>query len=98
MFPLLRGPDRVLLTQLCLRGRLIVFVCVCSVMSDSATPWTVACQASLSMEFFRQESLEWVALSYSGGGAGGGGVGLLEPGIEPVSPALPADCLPLAPW
>ena len=27
----------------------------CSVMSDSVTPWTVACQASLSMEFSRQE-------------------------------------------
>ena len=26
-----------------------------SVMSDSANPWTVACQAPLSMEFFRQE-------------------------------------------
>ena len=32
------------------------FVCVsCSVMSDSATPWTVACQAPLSMKFSRQE-------------------------------------------
>ena len=33
-------------------------VCVCesfSVMSDSATPWTVACQAPLSMGFSRQE-------------------------------------------
>ena len=27
----------------------------CSVMSNSATPWTVARQASLSMEFSRQE-------------------------------------------
>ena len=27
----------------------------CSVMSNSATPWTVAHQASLSMEFSRQE-------------------------------------------
>ena len=27
----------------------------CSVMSNSATPWTVACQAPLSMGFFRQE-------------------------------------------
>ena len=25
------------------------------VMSDSATPWTAACQAPLSMEFSRQE-------------------------------------------
>ena len=28
---------------------------VTSVMSDSATPWTVACQAPLSMGFLRQE-------------------------------------------
>ena len=27
----------------------------CSVMSDSVTPWTVARQAPLSMEFSRQE-------------------------------------------
>ena len=26
-----------------------------TVMSDSATPWTVACQAPLSMQFSRQE-------------------------------------------
>ena len=36
-------------------------VCVCvyththSLMSDSSTPWTVACQVPLSMEFSRQE-------------------------------------------
>ena len=27
----------------------------CSVMSDSATPWTVACQAPLSMGFSRKK-------------------------------------------
>ena len=27
----------------------------CSVVSDSATPWTVACQAPLSMGFPQQE-------------------------------------------
>ena len=37
-----------------------VRVCVCvhvshSVISNSATPWTVVCQAPLSMEFPRQE-------------------------------------------
>ena len=37
----------------------------CSVVSDSATPWTVACQAPLSMEFSRQEY--WVAISFSRG-------------------------------
>ena len=30
-------------------------MCVCSVVSDSATPWTVAHQAPLSIEFSRQE-------------------------------------------
>ena len=30
-------------------------VCVCSAVSDSATPWTVAHEASLSMEFSRQD-------------------------------------------
>ena len=29
-------------------------VCVCSVVSDAATPWTVACLAPLSMEFSRK--------------------------------------------
>ena len=29
-----------------------------------ATPWTVAHQAPLSMEFSRQEILEWVAISF----------------------------------
>ena len=32
-----------------------VCLCMCSVVSDSETPWTVACQAPLSMEFSRQE-------------------------------------------
>ena len=40
----------------------------CSVISDSLwPPWTVARQVPLSMEFSRQESLEWVAISYSRG-------------------------------
>ena len=35
-------------------------------MSNSATPWTVACQAPLSMEFSRQEHWSgWVAISSS---------------------------------
>ena len=37
-------------------GFILSNVCVSrSVMSDSVTPWTVAHQASLSMEFSRQE-------------------------------------------
>ena len=37
------------------------------VVSDSATPWTVAFQAPLSIGFPRQEILEWVAISFSRG-------------------------------
>ena len=38
-----------------------------SVMSDSATPWNVALQASLSMGFLQARILEWVAMSSSRG-------------------------------
>ena len=51
---------------------------MCSVMSDSVTPWTVARQARLSMEFPRQES--WSGLPFPTPGD------LPDPGIEPVSP------------
>ena len=37
-------------------------VCVCLVVLDSATPWTVASQAPLSMEFSRQE--HWSGLLF----------------------------------
>ena len=61
-------------------------VCVsCSVMSDSATPWTVACQAPLSMKFSRQEY--WSGLPFSSPGD------LSDPGIKPRSLALQADAL-----
>ena len=49
-------------------------------MSDSATPWTVACQASLSMEFSRQEY--WSELPFPSPGD------LPDTVIEPTSPAL----------
>ena len=50
------------------------------------TPWTVACQAPLSMGFSRQEywsGLLFLSPEY-----------LPNPGIEPGSPALQADSLP----
>ena len=59
----------------------IVCVCVCvcacvySVMPDSATPWTVACQAPLSMGFSRQEY--WSGLPFPPSGY------LPDPGIKP---------------
>ena len=52
-------------------------------------PWTVACQALLSMEFSRQGS--WSGLPFPSPG------GLPDGGIEPGSPALQADSLPSEP-
>ena len=53
------------------------------------TPWTVAYQSSQSMEFSRQEY--WSGLPFPSPGD------LPDPGIEPGSPALPADTLPSEP-
>ena len=50
------------------------------------TPWTVACQASLSKEFSRQEL--WSGLPFPSPGD------LPNSGIEPRSPALQAESLP----
>ena len=50
------------------------------------TPWTVACQAPLSVGFSRQEY--WRGLPFPSPGD------LSDPGIEPRSPALQADSLP----
>ena len=49
-------------------------------------PWTVACQAPLSMEFSRQEY--WSGLPFPSPGD------LPDPGINPASPAWQADSLP----
>ena len=67
-----------------LPSTVIEHVCVlsCSVMSDSVTPRTVACQVPLSMEFFRQEYWDGLPLD------------LPESRIIPaslVSPALAED-------
>ena len=55
-------------------------VCVLSHVQLFATPWIVACQASLSMGFFRQEY--WSGLPFPPPGD------LPYPEIEPISPAL----------
>ena len=52
-----------------------------SVVSDSVTPWTVACQAPLSMEFSRQEY--WSGQPFPTPGD------LPDPGIKPMSAASP---------
>ena len=54
-----------------------------------ATPWTVAYQASPSMEFSRQEY--WSGLPFPSPGD------FPNPGNEPGSPALQADTLPSEP-
>ena len=51
-----------------------------------AIPWTVVCQAPLSMGFSRQEY--WSGLPFPSPGD------LPNPGIEARSPALQADDLP----
>ena len=55
----------------------------------SATPWTVAHQAPLSMGFSRQEY--WSGSPFPPPGD------LPDPGIEPGSPTLQADALPSEP-
>ena len=52
------------------------------------TPWTVACQAPLSMGFLRQECWSGLPLPSLGD--------LLNPGIKPRRPALQADSLLLS--
>ena len=66
--------------------------CVLGHVQLSATPWTVARQAPLSMEFPRQEY--WRGLPFPPPAI------LPSPGIKPespVSPALQADSLPAEP-
>ena len=53
------------------------------------TPWTIARQAPLSMEFSRREY--WSGLPFPSPGD------LLDPGMEFRSPALQADSLPSEP-
>ena len=52
-------------------------------MSDSATPWTGACQAALSTEFSRSEY--WSGLPFPSP------EDLPNPGIKPRSPTSKAD-------
>ena len=58
-------------------------VCVCEFLNCVrlfVTPWTIACQVPLSIEFSRQEY--WSGLLFPSPGD------LLDPGIESRSPAL----------
>ena len=74
--------------------RVCVCVCVCvsqrvSLVWLFETPWIIACQAPLPMEFSRQEY--WSRLLFPSPGD------LPNPGIKPGSPALQVDCLPSEP-
>ena len=63
---------------------------LCSVSQSSVTlcaPWTVACQAPLSLELSRQEYRSGLPFPAPGD--------LPDPGIKPASPAQQADSLPL---
>ena len=61
----------------------------CSIVSDSVIPWTVACQAPLSMGILQARIQEWIAILFSRGSS--------LPGIEPRSPVLQVDSLPSEP-
>ena len=69
-----------------------VGVCVCESLicvQLFATPWTVACQAPLSIELSSQEY--WSGLPFPSPGD------LPDPGIELWAPSLQADSLPSEP-
>ena len=67
----------------------VISVLVLSHVQLSAIPWTVACQAPLSMGFPRQEY--WSGLPFPSPGD------LPDPGIEPRSLTFQADALTSAP-
>ena len=68
-------------TSYLLIGGLVAKLCL-----TLATPWTVACQAPLSVGFSRQDY--WSGLPFSSPGD------LPNPGIKPGSPAMQAKSLP----
>ena len=76
---------------MCISGVCVcVCVCVCVYAQSYPTLWSVACQAPLSVGFFRQEY--WSRLTFPPPG------NLPNTGIKPVSPASPtlqADSLPI---
>ena len=57
-----------------------------SVVPDSVTPWTVACESPLSMTFSRHKYWSGLPFPFPGD--------LPDPGLEPGSPTLQADSLP----
>ena len=83
-FRLQRGSRRSTGSEACVSGH--------SAESDPVTPWTVARQAPLSKDFFRQEC--WSGLPFpSPEDSPNAGI---KP-MSPVSPTLPVDSLPAEP-
>ena len=74
---------------LCQGMHVSVCVCVCVCVSDSMNCRTVDCRAPLSIGFSRQEYRNGLPCPPPGD--------LPNPGIEPRSPALQVDSLPLEP-
>ena len=71
----------------CVRACVCVYAVLCLVAQSSPTlcdPWTVGCQAPLSMGILQARILENLLLQGN----------LPNPGIKPSSPALQADSLP----
>ena len=69
---------------------LCICVCVLSCVQLFETPWTVACQAPLTMGFPRQEYWSWLPFPSP--------VDLPDPKIEPVSPELQRILYHLSDW
>ena len=67
-------------------GLCVCVLCRCSCVRLFGTPWTVARQAPLSVGFFRQEDRSGLPCPSP--------ECLLDPGMEPRSPALHASSLP----
>ena len=73
-----------------LKASIYIIICVCvrscaqslSCVQLFVTPWTVACQARLSMGILQVRILEWVAMPSSRGSS------------QPRSPTLKVDSLP----
>ena len=72
---------------MCIRQEFFVCCLVAQSYTTLCNPWTIVHQAPLSIGFPRQEY--WRGLPFPSPGD------LLDPGIEPVSPVLQADSLPL---
>ena len=81
------------ISNIILYTNVCVCVCVCAQLPSCVwlfgIPWTVACQAPLSMGFSRQEY--WSGFPFPPPGD------LPHPGIEPRSPTLQVDSLPAEP-